>query len=84
MVGHWPSYGNPDPKDVPESSDTVAGLFTVVFFGLQVLLVGWWIWKRPSAGRRALAALVFLVFAWSGTFLFLVADPFGVMEWLAD
>ena len=88
FLGHWPSYGSPGPKYLPDhfSRKTEFLEFLVplcisvavtCFFFTEVMRFATW-------ARRLEFAMLAAFFLWLLAFLFWKADPAGVMEWIFD
>ena len=88
-LGRWPSYSNPDPKDLGfDFHYWLSGLTLNVSVLAQVLLtvlaiVSWAGWLRAYRWSAFLAALVC-----TATLCLLIGvlwlDPVGLMEWYVD
>jgi hypothetical protein len=86
-LGHWPYYGHPDPKDLPDDFQPpevleviIPGVVFVVSTTLIQMVVGYVGLPR----RRLMYSLSILGTLWFSSFVILLADPFGVMEWIMD
>jgi hypothetical protein len=87
-LGRWPSYGHPDPKDLPHqlnnaaddfgllaSASVFAVLTAAIVFGLSRLV-------RPE--RLPIVSGILVATCWIGGIALLFSDPFGVLDWLLD
>ncbi|MFP5247632.1 MAG: hypothetical protein ACLGH0_13150 [Thermoanaerobaculia bacterium] len=85
FLGHWPSYGRPDPKDLPPflldaRIETAAGYAVAVIAAVATTYATRrWRWQR-----RLLVAIAGVFALWLATFALWYADPGGVVEWYAD
>jgi len=88
FLGHWPSYGNPDPKELPAGfgSSTVWMEYTLPWaVGLLLLLL--WIAAiyRVNQWQQGQWSIVHLTTAsFVGLFIMAWLDPGGVMNWFMD
>ena len=86
QFGHFPSYGNPDPKQVEGSWLPYWVLFLLFFPSVLSPLVagGETVWRLArKAGLRARALAVYLLgFALFGSIMFV--DAFGLRNWILD
>lgn len=87
QVGHFPAYGNPDPRDMGMSvvSRCVLG-FTLLFpyfyllsiFSLIFLLIA-------GLQRRRLVRNLFIVLVVNAVYIgFMIRDALGLTNWIAD
>jgi hypothetical protein len=86
-LGHWPSYGNPDPKDLPEHFSPPEILELIVPALILCLLttaVAAFIARYVSPSLRLLIAWSIAVSCWLLSFALIFADPLGVVEWMMD
>lgn len=87
VLGYWPSYGRPDPKNLPDSvlsmewvdtSLALSFLALAAFLGLlglrRFVPKHWWL----------LAASCVWLLAWGTSFALFRADPWGVVAWVFD
>lgn len=80
LLGHWPSYGHPDPKDV-FGPIPILGLIVLTplplidVFGAGLHARG----TRRCDWRILLTVCSFAVFV-----LWFVFDPWGLGDWMAD
>jgi hypothetical protein len=86
--GTWPSYGHPDPKDlpqhfgpVPEWLECVVPLASfVALIAISILAMRWmlprrwWLW----------ASVLTWALAWVVTYGIMLADLGGAVEWFSD
>jgi hypothetical protein len=89
--GHWPSYGNPDPKDLPPAYQPVY-LAVLAFTAISFVLLP--IFATGSISILLFAArggaddpvpwLVATVLAWLSLLSWVLLDPLGLLDWLAD
>jgi hypothetical protein len=86
QVGHFPSYGNPDPKQVAGIWAPYWAVFLLFFPSiLSPLVVGGeqvWRLSRTSGVRIGALGLYALGFALFGAVMF--ADVFGLRNWVMD
>jgi hypothetical protein len=86
-LGHWPTYGHPDPKDLPEHFRPPEFLKWLIPLGSIPLVVGLIVLvvKQLVPLRWRLAiSLWILVGLWAWSIVLLFLDPAGVLEWLVD
>ena len=88
QVGHFPSYGQPDPKYAGAVSLLYAptiilllGVIALTPFGLILTVVKWWK-GMPLTIRRS--ELIFYLVGIGLFYLFIFTDVVGLMEWLMD
>jgi hypothetical protein len=88
FLGYWPSYGHPDPKDLPTEFGPVPEWMEVASFPLaaaaltcfslycfrQALPKRWWLW----------AAVGLWPLAWLLVYELARIDPGGVLDWAFD
>jgi hypothetical protein len=91
-LGHWPSYGDPDPKDLPTAFEPLYGLVwggfgvllalasAVLPIGVIVLAV----LAIRGGSRQYVPVLALGLAPWVVVVWFFLADPGGFIEWLAD
>ncbi len=82
-VGHWPSYGNPDPKSVGMDFH-----YEVVYNAMGVAIIlppvlGLLGCLFLVANRRVFPAVACLLLGFAGL-AFLILDPNDLFNWLAD
>lgn len=86
LLGRWPSYGQPDPKDLP--ARLVEDHFEPAAFALAVLILvvlGAALLRGESRpGRRVTFALGLASAATMLGLGLLYLDPGGLVEWWAD
>jgi hypothetical protein len=80
-LGRIPSYGNPDPRTLP---NWVMGSSSLMCPGMALVpavtaLVAWCL-RRSLPGMMWIAPVVLAVLAWT----LLWADPLGALNWWAD
>ena len=87
-VGHWPSYSNPDPKDLPTLFTPLylASMYAFIFwlpvsFGLAIHGV-FGNDKSARVRRALLPGTVSDLAIFCGLFVYI--DPHGVFNWLID
>ena len=86
FMGRWPSYDQPDPKNLSVVLQSalidrvVAGVVLVTLSGLTLRLLTR---VRSPWYRVAVAAVVCVVGIGVG-YLLLITDPGGVIEWVVD
>jgi hypothetical protein len=88
FLGHWPTYSNPDPKDLPDHFHPateflefvipmlVSVAVTYLFFTLVMRFATW-----PRRLQFGLAAASLL---WLFAFILVAGDPFRVLDWILD
>ena len=85
FLGRWPSYAQPDPKDMPpfllnEDLETAVG-YAFVLCGTGVLL---YVTRELRPVRRLIVSTIGIVFLWAAAWLLAWFDPGGVVEWYVD
>ena len=84
-LGHWPFYGHPDSKDLPDdfhpATEWLSYAGPLLIFGIQVAVARWVLGRRRW--RLPIAACLLPV-TWLLCYLFVVADPAGVLNWIMD
>lgn len=86
MLGRWPTYNQPDPKDLPSwlVRDHDEPMATTAAAALLVLLGATLLYKAPQPGLRvAIAVALATVGVLFGLGL-MYFDPGGIFEWWAD
>jgi len=87
FLGHWPSYGNPDPKTLPDGFDPYFAFFDTAFESLPwsflATIVTYPLLALPGL-RPATRSLWVPACVWGVCFTLLVLDPFGAFNWYAD
>jgi hypothetical protein len=87
-MGHFPTYGQPDPKD----TGLLTLLYMPIIFSLPIILFSWLFWLLFGLSKHFLNLPIqirrqevipfvsgYLVFIW-----FAVSDFAGLMTWLMD
>jgi hypothetical protein len=87
-LGYWPSYGHPDPKDLPAAVQSASETLERLVFFLSMLIPGLtfaFVHRSQQRIRRAIlfAIAIAIVYALFGVSL-CYYDPFGVFEWGID
>ncbi len=88
FLGHWPYYGHPNPKDLPDHFNwqtefldflipTSVSVALTFLFVTQVMRFATW-------PRRLEFAVLTATLLWLFASLVLVGDPAGVMNWIWD
>lgn len=87
-LGHWPKYGTPDPKDLPETLiGSPAALEYFIPWGTYVVFLGavlWLICRTQTIKTRLILSSTLIPALWAAWILLLKIDPFGIMEWIFD
>jgi hypothetical protein len=79
-LGHWPTYGHPDPKDL-FGPISFLGLILLSPLPLAAAVVaGADAWNA----RRLVWSLLVTACSFAGFVLWVVLDPGGLGEWVAD
>ena len=88
FVGHWPSYGYPDPKDVPahfhpqtellESLGPAAAYVAVTFLLVKIAM------RFKTWSRRMDFASLATCTLWVLQVVYLLLDPAGLINWWVD
>ncbi len=88
FLGYWPSYGQPDPKDLPqtfwsngEPIEIGVSILIVALLGVVPVLI---LMRRAKPLLWIPMGLAGLVLLWTIGFVLLSADPWGVVEWIVD
>jgi hypothetical protein len=88
FLGHWPSYNNPDPTYLPDDfqpqSEFLAFVIPTIISVAVTCLFATLVARFASRSRRIAFALTPAILLWFFSYLVLLADPFGVMNWLMD
>ena len=87
-VGHWPKYGNPDPKDLPGtlngSPAALEYLLPWLAYALALGALGWMLGRAKTTRIRLVLSSTLIPILWAAWILLLQADPLGIMEWIFD
>jgi hypothetical protein len=88
FLGHWPSYNNPDPKDLPDefhpqTEFLMSVIPIVVSVGVTCLFATVMARLAPPS-RRVVDAVFTAIFFGFLSYMVLGADPFGFLNWLLD
>lgn len=86
VVGHWPSYGHPDPKQLgmPLFHGGVMLAFYVSLLAALALVVSEPIFALALGWRSSLFRIAIGVLGVAVAFSCFYPDPAGVGEWYAD
>ena len=87
FLGRWPTYGQPDPKSLPDSFDPMlpfyrSALWCVVILASTAITLFLHKTKHQELKIPIAALFSFLTFAMFFVLLFL--DPRGMFEWIMD
>jgi hypothetical protein len=85
FLGRWPSYGQPDPKDLPpfllnERLEAFVG-YGLVICGTGALTYAT---RRLRPVRRLIISAIGVVLLWAVAWVLAWLDPGGVVEWYVD
>jgi hypothetical protein len=88
FLGHWPSYDNPDPKNLPDRFGPQTEFLELVIPMFASIGVTWLFVSQARRfttwyQRFEFAAWV-TILLWLVAFLLLGGDPAGVRNWIAD
>ena len=78
-LGHWPSYGNPDPKDLKLPFLHIAALFSYPIGLLSVIAGLLWLMASPAKWSRANALVL-----GAAAIVWCCVIPGRLLEWLLD
>ena len=86
IVGHWPSYGQPDPKDLqlPALHLAVAAGFYVSACAAPAWAVCFPVCARVRSWRSVRWHTACFATGVAVLFVSLFLDPFGALNWYAD
>ena len=85
-VGHFPSYGNPDPKDAVHEiilklfNYTILYLIVVIILNVVVIISTYYNSKKLEIKL----SMYLLIFNLITLFVVLVFDPGGFLDWFMD
>ena len=86
-LGHWPYYGHPDPKDLPEQFDPpefLELLIPALAFSFQAVLVVLLVKRFAGSARQLQAAGLIAISLWFLSLTLFLSDPVGVLDWIMD
>jgi hypothetical protein len=87
-LGHWPCYGHPDPKALPEHFLPKTEMYDHIIpwgmFIVLVLVITVLISKLENYKTRMMFAAFLAVAGWITAFGLLFLDPGGFFEWIID
>jgi hypothetical protein len=88
FLGHWPQYNNPDPKSLPDHFEArieILGWVIPAVVSVALTCIFLARMKRIAPRSRRLSiAFTATILLWFFSYCFVGADPFGVMNWIAD
>lgn len=82
FLGRWPSYAQPDPKDLPpfllnEQIEACVG-YALVFCGAGALT---YVTHSLKPARRLIVSTIGIVLLWALAWVLAWLDPGGVVDW---
>jgi hypothetical protein len=85
FLGRWPTYGRPDPKDLPgflldERAEIAIGYAIAIVVAAGSTFFA----RRLPWLPRLLAGVAGILCLWMVAFLLAQVDPGGVVEWYVD
>lgn len=88
FLGHWPSYNNPDPKNLPDefhpqTEFLMSVIPIVVSVGVTCLFATLMARLAPRSRRIVNSVFAGILFGFL-SYMMIGADPFGVLNWLMD
>ena len=87
-LGYWPSYSQPDPKDLPlHFHPPTELLHHIIPLGLSIgiiLALTSLLRKQSDLKIRMMTASILALTGWIVAFGLIFIDPCGFMEWWAD
>ena len=94
VVGHWPYYSHPDPKELPAGALTAAVLVITLFGLLSVVLIpvvyaGYRaiaLWKRWQFRTAVSSIVIFTIGAavWAIDFTLIHVGKHSLISWILD
>jgi Fe2+ transport system protein B len=88
FLGHWPSYNNPDPTYLPDEfqpqTEFLAFVIPTIISVAVTCLFATLVARFASRSRRIAFALTPAILLYVFSYLVLLADPLGVLDWLVD
>lgn len=88
-IGHWPSYGNPDPAQSPFFIHDIAatiGLIIALLSPLGIICL-WSLYlldEKHKCKREMFRATILFVVLYSFWFVLLFFDPGNYLDWILD
>lgn len=87
-LGHWPYYGHPDPKGLPEHFLPQTEVYEqIIPWGISLVLVlaiTVLISKLKDYKTRMVVGVFLVAAGWVTAFGLMFLDPGGFMEWFLD
>jgi hypothetical protein len=88
FLGHWPSYNNPDPRNLPDEfhpqTEFLMSVIPIVVSVFMTCLFATLMARLAPRSRRIVDAVFVGIFFGFLSYMMLGADPFGVLNWFLD
>ena len=88
FLGHWPSYNNPDPKNLPDEfhpqTEFLMSVIPIIVSVGVTCLFATLMSRFAPRSRRIVDALFAGILFWFLSYMMIGADPFGVLNWFMD
>jgi MFS family permease len=87
FLGHWPSYNNPDPKTLPDRFHPQSEFLEIVLplvISVSVTNLVAFLVTRVRSNDRFLYAVGMALASWVISYILIVLDPVGVLNWYLD
>jgi hypothetical protein len=88
FLGHWPYYAHPDPKDLPDRFHPHSEFLQIVIpFLMSVTLTtlfAFLLIRFALPHRRFYYAVGMALALWVISYMLLMLDPAGVLDWYVD
>ena len=87
VVGHWPTYGDPDPKDVALPGEPWSGVLDLsgaLPLAALAYLAARYVNRRVDARKRRRFAILISTCVGLVGIALLWTDPGGLLNWFAD
>lgn len=85
-IGHWPTYGNPQPDEIPFADPPINAVLGLIDFYIYFGCLGGMYLLARGRGRVGAATVVLASFVAFNAVAFYLSwfDPFGTLDWFFD